>query len=140
MESRYGHGSETVCRMEISPEQRAARDRIAAELAATGLALPRHTHPARLPLRQAQLPLPTDPAAAHGPYARVDPQDRRLTVTRRLTAQQLAAWQPLLTTRRSSGHCSPNSKNSPSGSSRPAESLGNHKPANPDKTMWVPLA
>src|SRR5258708_6124494 len=40
VESTQNCGSETVCRMEPSPAQRAARDRIAAELAAAGFALP----------------------------------------------------------------------------------------------------
>ena len=95
MESRYGHGSETVCRMEISPEQRAARDRIAAGLAATGLALPGTLTVRAYPCGKRNCRCHTDPAAAHGPYAEWTRKIGGRTVTRRLTAQQLTAWQPL---------------------------------------------
>jgi len=81
--------------MEISPEQRAARDRIAAELAATGLALPGTLTVRAYPCGKRNCRCHTDPAAAHGPYAEWTRKIGGRTVTRRLTAQQLAAWQPL---------------------------------------------
>ena len=45
-------GSETVCRMDVSPAQQAARDKIAAQLAAAGFALPGTLTDPRLRLRQ----------------------------------------------------------------------------------------
>ena len=69
MESIQARGSETVCRMEPSPAQRAARDRIAAELAAAGFALP-----GTLTVRAYACGKPGcrchgDPPRLHGPYA-----------------------------------------------------------------------
>jgi hypothetical protein len=92
---RNHHGSETVCRMRPTPEQQAARDRIAAELAAAGFALP-----GTLVVRAYECGKPrcrchTSPAARHGPYAEWTRKIGGKTITRRLTTQQLAAWQPL---------------------------------------------
>jgi hypothetical protein len=63
--------------MDVSPAQQAARGKIAAELAATGFALPGTLTIPRLRLRQAELPLPRRPAPAARPLRRMDPQDRR---------------------------------------------------------------
>ena len=95
MDTRNSRGSETVCRMKPTAEQQAARARIAAELAATGFALP-----GTLTVRAYECGKPgchchTSPAARHGPYAEWTRKIGGKTVTRRLTGEQLAAWQPL---------------------------------------------
>jgi hypothetical protein len=82
--------------MKPSAEQQAALDRIAAELAAAaGPALP-----GTLTVRAYACGKPTcrchaDPPALHGPYAEWTRKIGGKTITRRLTAEQLAAWQPL---------------------------------------------
>jgi len=89
-------GSETVCRMEPSPDQQAARDRIAAEIAATaGYALP-----GTLVVRAYACGKPgcrchASPPRLHGPYAEWTRKIDGKTVTRRLTPDQLAEYQPL---------------------------------------------
>jgi len=88
-------GSETVCRMDVSPAQQAARNRIAAELAATGFALP-----GTLTIRAYACGKPNcrchaDPPRLHGPYAEWTRKIDGKTVTRRLTQAELTAWQPL---------------------------------------------
>lgn len=89
-------GSETVCRMDPSPAQRAALDRIAAELAAAaGPALP-----GTLTVRSYACGKPNcrchgDPPALHGPYAEWTRKIGGKTTTRRLTDAELADWQPL---------------------------------------------
>ena len=95
MDTLDGRGSETVCRMKPTAEQQAARDRISAELAATGYALP-----GTLTIRAYECGKPrchchTSPAARHGPYAEWTRKIDGKTITRRLTGEQLAAWQPL---------------------------------------------
>ena len=82
--------------MEPSPAQRAALDKITAELAAAaGPALP-----GTLVVRAYECGKPrcrchTSPAARHGPYAEWTRKIGGKTVTRRLTPEQLADWQPL---------------------------------------------
>ncbi len=81
--------------MDVSPAQQAARDRIAAELAATGFALP-----GTLTIRAYACGKPScrchdDPPRLHGPYAEWTRKIAGKTVTRRLTEAELAAWQPL---------------------------------------------
>ena len=81
--------------MEPSPAQRAARDRIAAQLAQAGFALP-----GTLTVRAYACGKPgcrchADPPRLHGPYAEWTRKIGGKTVTRRLTDDQLAAWQPL---------------------------------------------
>jgi hypothetical protein len=88
-------GSETVCRMDVSPAQQAARNRIAAQLAATGFALP-----GTLTIRAYACGKPNcrchaDPPRLHGPYAEWTRKIDGKTVTRRLTQAELTAWQPL---------------------------------------------
>ena len=95
MESIQARGSETVCRMEPSPAQRAARDRIAAELAAAGFALP-----GTLTVRAYACGKPGcrchgDPPRLHGPYAEWTRKIGGKTATRRLTPRELAKYQPL---------------------------------------------
>jgi hypothetical protein len=88
-------GSETVCRMRPTAEQQAARDRIAAEFAAAGFALPGTLIVRAYECGKPRCRCHTSPAARHGPYAEWTRKIGGKTVTRRLTAQQLAAWQPL---------------------------------------------
>ena len=95
MDSSKAPGSETVCRMEPSPAQRAARDRIAAGLAQAGFALP-----GTLTIRAYACGKPNcrchaDPPRLHGPYAEWTRKIGGKTVTRRLTDTELAAYQPL---------------------------------------------
>jgi hypothetical protein len=89
-------GSETVCRMQASTAQRAALDKITAELAAAaGPALP-----GTLTVRSYACGKPNcrchgDPPRLHGPYAEWTRKINGKTVTRRLTQAELADWQPL---------------------------------------------
>jgi hypothetical protein len=81
--------------MEPTAAQRAARDRIAAELAAAGFALP-----GTLPIRADACGKPgcrchADPPRLHGPYAEWTRKIGGKTITRRLTPAQLAEYQPL---------------------------------------------
>jgi hypothetical protein len=82
--------------MEASPAQRAALDRVAAELAAAaGPALP-----GTLTVRSYACGKPNcrchgDPPDLHGPYAEWTRKIGGKTLTRRLTDVELADWQPL---------------------------------------------
>jgi hypothetical protein len=81
--------------MDVSPAQQAARDKIAAQLAAIGFALP-----GTLTIRAYACGKPNcrchaDPPRLHGPYAEWTRKVGGKTVTRRLTEAELAAWQPL---------------------------------------------
>jgi hypothetical protein len=96
VDSSKAPGSETVCRMEPSPAQQAALDKITAELAtAAGPALP-----GTLTIRAYACGKPNcrchaDPPRLHGPYAEWTRKIGGKTVTRRLTDTELAAYQPL---------------------------------------------
>jgi Family of unknown function (DUF6788) len=81
--------------MEPSPAQRSARDRIAAELAQAGFALP-----GTLTVRAYACGKPgcrchASPPRLHGPYAEWTRKIGGKTVTRRLTPAELAEYQPL---------------------------------------------
>ena len=81
--------------MEPTAAQRAARDRIAAQLAAAGYALP-----GTLTVRAYACGKPgcrchADPPRLHGPYAEWTRKIGGKTVTRRLTPAELAEYQPL---------------------------------------------
>jgi len=81
--------------MEPSPDQQAARARIAAELAATGFALP-----GTLTVRAYACGKPgcrchASPPRLHGPYAEWTRKIGGKTITRRLSPAQLADYQPL---------------------------------------------
>jgi hypothetical protein len=81
--------------MEPSPAQRAARDRIAAQLAQAGFALP-----GTLTVRAYACGKPgcrchADPPRLHGPYAEWTRKIGGKTITRRLTPRQFAEYQPL---------------------------------------------
>jgi hypothetical protein len=81
--------------MEPTAAQRAARDRIAAGLAAAGFALP-GTH--TLPSYASGKPgcrCHADPPRLHGPYAEWTRKIGGKTVTRRLTPAELTEYQPL---------------------------------------------
>ena len=81
--------------MEPSPAQRAARDRIAAELARAGLALPGTLTVRSYACGKPNCRCHADPPRLHGPYAEWTRKIGGKTVTRRLTQAELAAWQPL---------------------------------------------
>jgi hypothetical protein len=81
--------------MEPTAAQRAARDRIAAQLAAAGYALP-----GTLTIRAYACGKPNcrchaDPPRLHGPYAEWTRKIGGKTTTRRLTRRELAEYQPL---------------------------------------------
>jgi hypothetical protein len=81
--------------MEVSPAQQAARDKIAAELAATGFALPGTLTIRAYACGKPRCRCHADPPALHGPYAEWTRKIDGKTVTRRLTHAELADWQPL---------------------------------------------
>jgi len=85
--------------MEVTAAQRAARDEIAAELAAalatTGFALPGTLTVRAYRCGKLRCRCHADPPRLHGPYAEWTRKIGGKTVTRRLTGEQLAAWQPL---------------------------------------------
>jgi hypothetical protein len=88
-------GSETVCRMEPTAAQRAARDRIAAGLAAAGFALPGTLIVRSYACGKPACRCHADPPRLHGPYAEWTRKIGGKTITRRLTPAQLAEYQPL---------------------------------------------
>ena len=95
MDTGRTRGSETVCRMEPSPDQQAAHSRIAAELAQAGFALP-----GTLTVRAYACGKPgcrchADPPRLHGPYAEWTRKIGGKTVTRRLSPAELTSYQPL---------------------------------------------
>ena len=82
--------------MEASPAQRAALDRIAAELAAVaGPALPGTLTVRSYACGKPNCRCHADPPALHGPYAEWTRKIGGKTLTRRLTDAELASWQPL---------------------------------------------
>ena len=81
--------------MEPSPDQQAARDRIAAELAAAGFALPGTLTVRSYACGKAGCRCRADPPRLHGPYAEWTRKIDGKTVTRRLSPAQLADYQPL---------------------------------------------
>ena len=95
MDTSQARGSETVCRMEPSPAQRAARDKIAAELARAGYALPGTLTVRAYACGKPNCRCHADPPRLHGPYAEWTRKIDGKTVTRRLTPAQLADYQPL---------------------------------------------
>src|SRR5260370_22054663 len=89
------HGSETVCRMDVSPAQQAARGKIAAQLAAAGFALPGTLTVRAYACGKPNCRCHADPPRLHGPYAEWTRKIGGKTITRRLTDAELADWQPL---------------------------------------------
>jgi hypothetical protein len=81
--------------MEVSPAHQAARDRIAAQLATTGLALPGTLTIRAYACGKQNCRCHADPPRLHGPYAEWTRKIGGKTVTRRLTATELADYQPL---------------------------------------------
>jgi hypothetical protein len=82
--------------MEPSPAQQAARDRIAAEIAATaGYALPGTLTIRAYPCGKTRCRCHADPPRLHGPYAEWTRKIAGKTVTRRLTPAELIEYQPL---------------------------------------------
>src|SRR6478672_6551296 len=88
-------GSETVCRMDVSPAQQAARDKIAAQLAAAGFALPGTLTIRAYACGKHNCRCHADPPRLHGPYAEWTRKIDGKTIARRPTETELAAWQPL---------------------------------------------
>ena len=81
--------------MKITPDQAAARDRIARELATVGLALPGTLSFQRYRCGKPVCRCRADPPELHGPYAQWSRKIEGKTVTRRLGAKELAAYGPL---------------------------------------------
>jgi hypothetical protein len=96
VDSASDRGSETVCRMDPSPAQRAALDRLAADLAAAaGPALPGTLTVRSYACGKPNCRCHANPPQLHGPYAEWTRKIGGKTLTRRLTDAELAAWQPL---------------------------------------------
>jgi hypothetical protein len=81
--------------MEPSPAQQAARDRIAAELARAGFALPGTLIVRSYACGKPNCRCHADPPRLHGPYAEWTRKIAGKTITRRLTPDELAEYQPL---------------------------------------------
>ena len=81
--------------MEPSPAQRAARDRIAADLARAGFALPGTLTIRAYACGKTNCRCHADPPRLHGPYAEWTRKITGKTITRRLTETELAEYQPL---------------------------------------------
>ena len=81
--------------MDVSPAQQAARDKIAAELAAVGFALPGTLTIRAYACGKRNCRCHADPPRLHGPYAEWTRKIDGKTATRRLTQAELTAWQPL---------------------------------------------
>ena len=81
--------------MEPTAAQRAARDRIAAELAQAGFALPGTLIVRSYACGKPACRCHADPPRLHGPYAEWTRKIGGKTITRRLTPAELAAYQPL---------------------------------------------
>jgi hypothetical protein len=82
--------------MEPSPAQHAALTRITAQIAATaGPALPGTLTVRAYACGKHDCRCHADPSRLHGPYAEWTRKIAGKTVTRRLTPEQLAAYQPL---------------------------------------------
>ena len=84
-----------MCRMDVSPAQQAARDKIAAPLAAAGFALPGTLTIRAYACGKHNCRCHAGPPRLHGPYAEWTRKIDGKTITRRLTEAELAAWQPL---------------------------------------------
>jgi hypothetical protein len=81
--------------MDVSPAQQEARDKIAAQIAAVGFALPGTLTVRAYACGKPNCRCHADPPRLHGPYAEWTRKIDGKTVTRRLTQAELAAWQPL---------------------------------------------
>jgi hypothetical protein len=82
--------------MDPSPAQRAALDRLAADLAAAaGPALPGTLTVRSYACGKPNCRCHANPPQLHGPYAEWTRKIGGKTLTRRLTDAELAAWQPL---------------------------------------------
>jgi hypothetical protein len=81
--------------MEPTAAQRAARDRIAAGLAAAGYALPGTLIVRAYACGKPNCRCHADPPRLHGPYAEWTRKIGGKTITRRLTPDELSEYQPL---------------------------------------------
>ena len=126
--------------MHASPAQRAALDKITAELAeAAGPALP-----GTLTVRSYACGKPAcrchgDPPALHGPYAEWTRKINGRTVTRRLTEAGLAGWQPLFDNAKRLRALLADLQDLTLAIVEASEDHEPH-PAKPDKTPWAPPA
>ena len=104
--------------MEPSPAQRAARDKIAAEFARAGFALPGTLTVRAYACGKQNCRCHADPPRLHGPYAEWTRKTGGKTVTRRLTPASSPNTSHCSTTPGNSAPCSPSSRTSPCRSSR----------------------
>jgi hypothetical protein len=81
--------------MNVSPARQAGRDRIAAGLAAAGLALPGTLTVRADACGKRNCRCHAGPPRLHGPCAEWTRKINGKTITRRLTEAELAAWRPL---------------------------------------------
>jgi hypothetical protein len=95
VDTSRARGSETVCRMEPTAAQRAARDQIAAGLAQAGYALPGTLTVRAYACGKPNCRCHADPPRLHGPYAEWTRKIGGKTITRRLSPAELADYQPL---------------------------------------------
>ena len=126
--------------MDLSPDQRAALGKITAELAAAA----RPALPGTLTVRAYECGKPTcrchtSPAARHGPYAEWTRKIGGKTVTRRLTGEQLAAWQPLFDNAKRLRALLAELQELTLAIVEDSQNQ-NPQPGKPDKTPWVPPA
>ena len=95
MDSSPARGSETVCRMEPSPAQQAALDKIAAGIAAAaGPALPGTLADRMTRCGHRGCRCHADPPQLHGPYHQWTRKKNGKTATRILSDEQLADYGP----------------------------------------------
>jgi hypothetical protein len=96
VDSSQDRGSETVCRMELSPGQQAALSKITAEItAAAGPALPGTLTVRAYACGKPNCRCHAEPPRLHGPYAEWTRKIDGKTITRRLTTDELTEYQPL---------------------------------------------
>jgi hypothetical protein len=81
--------------MKLTASQAAAQERIAAELATVGFALPGTLSFQRYRCGKPTCHCRADPPTLHGPYAQWTRKIDQRTVTRRLSAPELADYRPL---------------------------------------------
>src|ERR1700735_5671710 len=81
--------------MDVSPAQQAARDKITAQLATAGFALPGTLTVRAYACGKPNCRCHADPPRLHGPYAEWTRKIGGETVNRRLTQAALTAWAPL---------------------------------------------
>jgi hypothetical protein len=126
--------------MDLSPDQRAALDKITAELAAAaGPALAGTLIVRAYACGKARCRCHADPPQLHGPYAEWTRKIGGKTVTRRLTQAELADWQPLFDNAKRLRTLLADLQDLTLAIVEASEGQGPHS-GKPDKTPWAPTA